>query len=103
MKKNIDRQLLAYIQHKGSDEVFIDVVKVSKAGTSFLYEGKVWNRPMLMRSAFCIDPHGNECEITPLSRSYTPSQYLDKDIPVKECAQARYNLWVGKKIKSERD
>ncbi|MCX2834644.1 hypothetical protein [Microbulbifer thermotolerans] len=102
MAKEVDRKLLAYIKPEGSEEVFIDIVEISRRSTSFHYKGIVWNRsPLVMGAGNCTDPHGNKCKIFPLNRHYTPSWAVDAKVIIKESAKERYNLWLSREIKSE--
>ena len=70
MKK--DNQLVAYIQRK-DQAPFIDIVKISKKGSSFYYAGVWWSRDDKMSmNQYCINAKGEKLKIKPLNRSYIP-------------------------------
>jgi len=94
----IDNQLVAYIQAENG-EPFIDLIKFSKKGTSFFYDGVWWMREPVVRFGYCINQKGEKLRINPLSHSYNLYENYDGVIKVKEAAQDRYNKWVKRKIK----
>ena len=50
----IDNQLVAYIQAENG-EPFIDLIKFSKKGTSFFYDGVWWMREPVVRFGYHKD------------------------------------------------
>lgn len=52
-----DNRLVAYIQAVDGDP-FIDIVEVSKKGTSYYYDGGWWMREPILRSGYCINANG---------------------------------------------
>lgn len=101
MSREVDRKLLAYIQHPGSSEVCIDIVEISKKSTSFHYQGIAWKRPPnFIGQDKCTDAHGNQCRIAPLNRHVTPAWARDVDVVVKDNARDRYDRWLAGEIKS---
>jgi len=104
MEKKIDRQLLAYIKFENSEDVFIDVIEVSKKGSSYHYLNTAWNRSLpTLGSENCTNPHGNKCKISPLNRNYTPSWASEFNVIIKEAARKRYEAWLSKSLKRNRD
>ena len=95
----VDNQLVAYIQSENS-EPFIDLVKISKKGTSFYYEGVWWMREPVLRSGYCTNEKGERLKINPLSHSYNLYENYDGVIKIKESAQVRYKSWVKREIKA---
>jgi len=94
----IDNRLLAYIQYDHC-EPFIDVVQVSKKGSSFLYDGVWWARTASLMSGYCTNHKGEKLKINPLSRVYNPYANYDGEIEIKSDAKERYDLWCAGKIK----
>tara|TARA_Y100000296_G_scaffold58349_1_gene67205 strand:+ start:1758 stop:2051 length:294 start_codon:yes stop_codon:yes gene_type:complete len=93
-----DNRLVAYIQSENG-EPFIDVIEVSKKGTSFHYGGSWWMREPVFRSGYCTNDKGERLKINPLSRSYNPYHDYDGIIEIKESAQERYKNWLSGDLK----
>lgn len=81
----------------------VDIVEISRKGTSFHYQGAVWNKSALSLGAdHCTDPLGNKCRIAPLSRHCSPAWTKNSRVIVKETAKERYNLWLSRSIRPPR-
>jgi hypothetical protein len=97
MKK--DNRLVAYIEFDGGIP-FIDIVEVSKKGTSFFYNGTWWMREPVFRMGLCTNHLGQKVKISPLNRHYNPYENYADLIEVKESAKERYNQWITGNIKT---
>ena len=95
----LDNQLVAYLQFSG-DDPFIDIVKVSKKGTSYFYNGHWWKREPVIRTGCCTNQLGEKVKISPLTRYYDPYENYAGVIEIKESAKARYNRWLSGNIKT---
>jgi hypothetical protein len=95
----IDNRLIAYIQYQDG-EPFIDIVKISKKGTSFLYDGVWWARGSVLKGGYCTNEKGEKAKIFPLSRTYNPYENYDGVIEIKESAKERYRRWRAGEFKS---
>jgi len=93
-----DNRLVAYIQSVDGDP-FIDIVEVSKKGTSYYYDGVWWMREPVFRSGYCTNANGQKLKINPLSRSYDLYENHNGNIEVKESARERYEQWVNGELK----
>ena len=99
MKK--DNQLVAYIQRK-DQAPFIDIVKISKKGSSFYYAGVWWSRDCKMSmNQYCINAKGEKLKIKPLNRSYNLYEDYDGIIDIKETAKERYNSWLKGELNAQ--
>ncbi len=94
-----DNRLVAYIEFD-NDEPYIDIVHISKKGTSFYYAGCWWARSSVL-SDYCTNAEGEKLKINPLSHSYNPYKNFYGEIKVKEAAKERYTHWLQGQIKSE--
>ena len=90
--------LIAYLQ-KEEYEPFIDIIKISKNGTSFFYDGTWWQRELVMRTGYCTSDKDEKLKINPLSRSYDPYLQYDGEIEIKSSARERYEKWVRRELK----
>lgn len=95
----LDNELVAYIQSENGDP-FIDLVKISKKGSSFYYDGVWWMREPVFLGGYCTNENGERLKINPLSRSYNIYKNYEGMIEVKERAKNRYERWVRRKIKT---
>ena len=93
-----DNRLVAYIQSVDGDP-FIDIVEVSKKGTSYDYVGVWWIREPVLRSGYCTNENGQKLKINPLSRSYDLHENYNGNIEIKESARERYERWVNGELK----
>jgi len=96
-KLKTDNRLVAYI-HYDDGEPYIDVIQVSKKGSSFLYAGSWWSRGRM--SGCCTNEKGEKLIIRPLSRVYDPYEDYEGDIEIKSAAKGRYERWRAGKVKT---
>ena len=92
------RSLLAYIHSENDPKgpsVTIDLVEVSKKGSSYHYKGSVFNRVWPFFSGKCESQTGELLEIVPLSRRYSPFWSDASAVMVQEKAKARYEQWMA--------
>ena len=93
-----DNRLVAYIQAENGVP-FIDIIEVSKKGSSYRYNGIWWMREPVIRTGYCTNDKGEKLKINPLSRWYNPYQHYDGVIEIKEPAKERYKRWLSGDLK----
>ena len=94
----VDNVLLAYITHKDQDP-FIDLVELSKKGTSYLYEGERWRKGF---PGSCTNNKGETLKISPLNKSYDRYEDIRDRIVIKDRAQDRYEKWMAGSLKADK-
>ncbi len=93
MKHKI-RELLAYIE-PGNGEVLIDLVKLTRNGHSYYFQGKRWLRNLrCMGGDGCTSDQGETINIAILNRRYSPAWVAGKTIRVTDRAKERYQVWL---------
>lgn len=95
-----DPTLLAYLS-QGDQTPFIDLIQVSKKGTSYFYAGCWWQRHWPLSGGVCTNTKGEKLTIQPLSRTHHPDPLQGGRIQVKPSAQARYVRWMQGRVTGE--
>ena len=93
----LDNVLLAYITYK-DQAPFIDLVELSKKGTSYLYEGQRWRKGF---PGSCSNDEGETLKISPLNKSYDRYEDIKDRIVIKNRALGRYEKWMKGLLKPE--
>lgn len=87
-----DKYLLAYIVKEG-ETPFVDIVEISKKGSSYLYNNERWHKELPTLSGECKNELGNKIKIIPLSRNHDPFEAIDDEMVIQERAVERYQKW----------
>lgn len=93
-----DKRLVAYIQPLDG-EPFIDLVEISKKGSSYYYDGLWWRRGFSICGGICTNAKGQKLKIYPLSRAYDPYENYVGNIEIKEPAKERFKQWLNGELK----
>ncbi|HDY7997810.1 TPA: hypothetical protein ACGUON_004532 [Vibrio vulnificus] len=93
--KHKQRELLAYIELE-SGTVLIDIVKLTRNGRSYYFQGKRWLRNQYgLGCDDCTSESGDKLNISILSRRHAPKWIEGKVLRVSERAKERYEFWLS--------
>ncbi|MEK2067432.1 hypothetical protein WOB75_23175 [Vibrio parahaemolyticus] len=93
--KHKQRELLAYIELE-SGTVLIDIVKLTRNGRSYYFQGERWLRNQYgLGCDDCTSESGDKLNISILSRRYAPKWIESKVLRVSERAKERYEFWLS--------
>ncbi|EMI4225532.1 hypothetical protein V6439_004768, partial [Vibrio parahaemolyticus] len=93
--KHKQRELLAYIELE-SGTVLIDIVKLTRNGRSYYFQGKRWLRNQYgLGCDDCTSESGDKLNISILNRKHAPKWIEGKVLRVSERAKERYEFWLS--------
>lgn len=88
------KRLIAYIKYE-DENPFIDIVEISKKGTSYLYNGQRWHRVSPIITGCCKNDEGKKLEINPLNRNYNHYKEISASVAIKDRAADHYRKWIN--------
>lgn len=88
------RELLAYIGW-GNKKVTIELIKLTKNGHSYYFQGELWQRNLRgLGDSRCSSASGEKLEIAILNRNRTPYWVESDKVIIAESAAERFEQWT---------
>jgi len=92
------RELLAYIGWENNN-VTIGLVKLTKNGHSYYFQGELWLRNLRgFGDTLCSSESGGKLEIAVLNRNRIPCWVNPDEVVVAESAAERFEKWTNKTL-----
>jgi len=92
------RELLAYIGW-GNKKVTIELIKLTKNGHSYYFQGELWLRNLRgLGGSRCTSASGEKLEIAILNRNRIPYWVNPVEVVVAKSAAERFEKWTNETL-----